>query len=348
MAAWNEILKEITQHPAPATEGDPTGFDVVRRKYLKQLADVVGHPVVLYATAFLDATKSRQDVSIHTGDKEGFLEVTRDLPDGPLDVILHSPGGTAEAAEAIVDLLRAKFDPIRFVVPIAAKSAATMLALSGNEIVGDVTTELGPIDPQFRIVRPDRVVMAPAMAIKMQFERAEKEIQADATKLAAWMPILSQYGPSLLVECDQQIALAKSLVAKWLSSYMFAGEDGADQRADDVAGYLADWSNFASHGRAVGLGELEDRGVKVSRFSDNGALEDAVWSAWHAVSIGLENTGVYKIFENSEGRTKLSQIQVVLGSVQPGGQPAIGPTGSPTMSRQQRRALEREQAKRRR
>src|SRR5262249_44817924 len=153
---------------------------------------------------------------------------------------------------------------------------------------------------------------APAMAIKMQFERAEREIKADPTKLAAWMPILSQYGPSLLVECDQQIDLAKSLVAKWLTAFMFEGEGGAAERANEIAAYLADWSNFASHGRAVGLDELEARGVKVSRFSADASLEDAIWSTWHAVSLGLENTGMFKLFENSDGRTKLAHIKIVL------------------------------------
>src|SRR4051794_29146166 len=186
-------MNEVQARQAPPGTPGPSPFDIVRRTNLAELANVTGHPGIVYATAFLDAKKSAHDVSIHTGDKEGFLEVTRDLPDGPLDVILHSPGGTAEATEAIVTLLRARFDPIRFVIPVAAKSAATMLAMAGNVIVGDTTTELGPIDPQFRIPRPDRVVYAPAHAIKMQFAKAEEEIKNDPQKLATWMPILTQY-----------------------------------------------------------------------------------------------------------------------------------------------------------
>jgi hypothetical protein len=342
MATWNEILTEIQKAPAQTDPTAPSPFDSVRRKYLRQLADRVGHPVIVYATAFLDPAKSRGDVSIHMGDKEGFLEVTRDLPSGSLDVILHSPGGTAEAAETIVDLLRAKFDPVRFLIPIAAKSAATMLAMAGDEIVGDRTTELGPIDPQFRIVRPDRVVMAPAQAIKMQFEKAEEEIRRDATKLAAWMPILSQYGPSLLVECDQQIALSRRLVSEWLRQYMFAGDADADAKADGIASYLADWANFASHSRAVGLDKLEARGAVVSRFSDDAGFEDAVWSAWHAISLSLENTGCVKLFENSDGRTKVHQQQLILAAAGPASPQQMQ---APLLPRRDRRALERQQRK---
>src|SRR5206468_2601500 len=192
---------------------------------------------------------------------EGFLEVTRELPKGPLDVIIHSPGGTAEAAESIVTLLRARFDPIRFIVPIAAKSAATMLAMSGNVVSGDTVTELGPIDPQFRIARPDRVVLAPAHAIKMQFAKAEAEIKKDPAKLATWIPILNQYGPSLLVECDLQIALSQQLVSQWLEKYMFAGQSDAAKKAAEIAAFLGDWGQFGSHGRAIGIDELEKKGV---------------------------------------------------------------------------------------
>jgi hypothetical protein len=98
--------------------------------------------------------------------------------------------------------------------------------------------------------------MAPAHAIKMQFEQAEDEIRKDPAKLAVWMPILNQFGPSLLVECDQQIDLSKSLVRDWLSKYMFAGDADAATKADNVADWLGDWKSFRSHGRPVGLDEL--------------------------------------------------------------------------------------------
>lgn len=328
MATWNEVLSEITALQLPNGMFD---FDSVRRKYLAELAAVTGRPAVVYATAFLDANpqKARSNVSLHIGDKEGFYAVTSNLPKGPLDVILHSPGGTAEATEAIVSMLRARFDHIRFIVPLAAKSAATMLALSGDEIVGDTTTELGPIDPQFRLLRADVVVNAPAFAILEQWAKAGAEIAKDKTTLTQWIPILNQYGPSLLVECEQQIKLSVELVAKWLTDYMLKGEPDAKKTATALAEYLGDWRNFGSHSRAVSISDIAARGAKGAVMLEEGsAFAEAVWSAWHAISITLANTGIVKLFENSIGDTYASTLQIAVGQ---------GLASTPARNRKERR-----------
>ncbi|MHB8693082.1 MAG: SDH family Clp fold serine proteinase [Solirubrobacteraceae bacterium] len=54
----------------------------------------------------------------------------------------------AEGA-ALVMQLRSQFKHVQVIVPVYAKSAATMLALSGDELMLDQHSELGPIDPQF-------------------------------------------------------------------------------------------------------------------------------------------------------------------------------------------------------
>ena len=56
------------------------------------------------------------------------------LPKRELDLILTSPGGSPEAAEAIMGYLRSRFDHIRAVVPVAAMAAVTMMSLACDEI----------------------------------------------------------------------------------------------------------------------------------------------------------------------------------------------------------------------
>ena len=81
------------------------------------------------------STSSPADVQISLADIQGFMEAVSNIEERNLDLILHSPGGTAEAAESIVEYLRKRFDNIRVFVPMAAMSAATMIALSADEIV---------------------------------------------------------------------------------------------------------------------------------------------------------------------------------------------------------------------
>ena len=49
--------------------------------------------------------------------------------------------------------MRSKFDTISFVVPGQAKSAGTIIVLSGDEILMTETGSLGPIDAQVKIGR---------------------------------------------------------------------------------------------------------------------------------------------------------------------------------------------------
>jgi ClpP class serine protease len=62
-------------------------------------------------------------------------------------------------------------------VPVAAMSAATMMALGADEVLVRAHSQLGPIDPQFTIFTPEGPRSAPAQAIKDQFEMAKQQLQ---------------------------------------------------------------------------------------------------------------------------------------------------------------------------
>ena len=120
-----------------------------------------------------------------------------------LDLILHSPGGSPQAAEQILEYLRTRFDYIRAIVPLQAKSAATMIALGCDEILVGAHSELGPIDPQILVPVPEGSRFAPAHAILRDFERAKNECKQDVSSIAAWTPILRSYAGGLIEFCNQ-------------------------------------------------------------------------------------------------------------------------------------------------
>lgn len=140
------------------------------------------------------------------------MEVCKDLPGPNLDILLHSPGESPEAVASIVRYLRRKFSDIRVFVPLAAMSAATMWALASNRVVMGKHSQLGPIDPQL----VSGIWQAPARAILRQFDQAKEECR-DPALLGAWIPILQQYGPALIQQCEAAEALAKRLVEEWLA-----------------------------------------------------------------------------------------------------------------------------------
>jgi len=68
---------------------------------------------------------------------------------GQVDVVIRSPGGCLCCAYQIARELRRRFDRLAVFVPLAAKSAATLIALAADDLVLGDLGALGPLDAQF-------------------------------------------------------------------------------------------------------------------------------------------------------------------------------------------------------
>jgi len=312
--AWGDLLKQI--QTATAAGPLPPGvspFDLVRRKYIQQLHNATGRSVVLYATRWTQGATDPEGVSIVPEDLQGFMEVFQNLPtDKGLDLVLHSPGGSAEAAESIVKYMRVKFSDIRVIVPHAAMSAATMLACAANKIVMGIHSFLGPVDPQFIMQTENGRAAVAAHAILAQFDLAKREC-ADPSLLPAWIPMLKQYGPALLVQCQLAQELSRSLVTDWVQQYMFAGKDDGHSKATQIAAALADHALFKSHGRFIDRKQARDIGLVVEDLESNPNVEDATLGVFHAATHTFSGTAAVKILENHRGRAfiRIQQQQII-------------------------------------
>ena len=293
------------------TNGQPD-LDYVRRKYLIKLNQHTKRNVIIYATAWTQnkANLTPSHVSITNEDITGFMAAAEDLKDGSLDLILDSPGGNLDAVEALVTYLRSKFTDLRVIVPQKAMSAATMLACASNRVVMGRHSFLGPIDPQFALQTPLGERMVPAQAILDQFENAKKEC-ATQSNLAAWLPMLNQYGPDLLRQCELVSVLSRELVEDWLRRYMFAGDEYGSGKAIAVAEWLAGHNNFKSHSRPIARDTLRERGFVVVDLEDDPKFADLVLSVHHAMGITFTNTNAAKIIENHLGKAFVTQVHAV-------------------------------------
>lgn len=255
MPSWGEILQEL-QETIPPQGGSPD-FDGVRRKYLAGLHALTGRSVILYSTDWIGGGPPQAAINLE--DMQAMMEVCKGLPGPNLDLILHSPGGSAEATASIVRYLRRQFSSIRVFVPVAAMSAATMWALASDEIVMGKHSQLGPIDPQ--LITPQGSI--PARAILDQFDRAKDECSKNPALLGAWLPILQQYGPALIEQCENAEKLAKRLTTEWLASYMFADSEDGQAKAERVANYFADHRLHQSHSLGIDRDQARRRGVRI-------------------------------------------------------------------------------------
>lgn len=209
---WGQIQREILESRDPISGGPD--FDGIRRKYLRLLAEHTKRNLIVYESAGFAPPPgtSPDDTQIALPDVNAFMEVVHGLDRTvALDLILHSPGGTAEAAESIVEYLRGRFPGLRVIVPIAAMSAATMMSMAADRIVMGAHSQLGPIDPQLTIITPQGPCSAPAEAIRQQFIDARKDLAEHPEHTAAWLPILSTMAPALLQRCEDAMALSKTI-----------------------------------------------------------------------------------------------------------------------------------------
>jgi hypothetical protein len=291
MPTWGEILNEINQGERETGVRD---FDAVRRKYITRLHELTGRDVILYATDWLS---DKPNTSITMEDMQGLMETCKGLHGPGLDLILNSPGGDPNATASLVRYLRSRFDNIRVFVPLAAMSAATMLALSANEIWMGAHSQLGPIDPQMQIGGRSY----PARAILQQFDSAKKELSKDPSALLAWAPILQGYGPSLLAECEKWTELSKKLVRVWLRQYMLAALPDRTRKASRIASYFADYDLHGSHAMGIGRDDARKRGVVVRDLESDPDLQDAVLSIHHAAIHSFQGPAA-KIIENHLGK----------------------------------------------
>lgn len=272
--------------------------DIVRRKYLQNLYKLTGNDTILYITSF---QAPQGAIQISLDDIRGFMSSLNGLKGKKLDLIIHSPGGSLEAAEQIVQYLRAKYDYIRAIIPQNAMSAATMIACACDEIIMGKQSAIGPIDPQMSLPTPNGYPMPiPAHAILEDFRKAEHEIISNPAVAPVWIPKLMSIPHGFLTLCEETIELAKQKVELWLDSYMF--KNSPEKNGKKISEFLGDFSKHKTHGRPINYDIAKQIGLNVKRLEDCQALQDAVLSVYHAAMITTEITNCVKIIENHDGK----------------------------------------------
>lgn len=298
MPTWNDILKEIG--------AQPNAFDLIRRKYLKELADKTDRNVIVYYSGWLQKGNLAQHgfrFDIVDSDKMGFMSTLNGLDrEKGLDLVLHTPGGSIGATESIVHYLKSVFgNNIRAIIPQIAMSAGTMISCSCSEIIMGKHSNLGPIDPQIN--------GKPTHGIIEEFNKAKTEIAANPRSIPVWQTILSKYSPTLIGECEKAIKWSESMVKDWLEANMFQGDADATAKADAIIKELGSHALTLSHDRHLAPDQLKGLGLKIIDLEDDQDLQDKVLSLHHSCIITLTQTPAYKIIENQDGKAFIQLIK---------------------------------------
>ncbi len=247
------------------------------------------------------------NVSMVQDDFYNIQDILRETKQKKIDFYIETPGGSGEAAEEIAKFLRKEFDEVNFVIAGEAKSAGTILALSGDNIYMTDTGSLGPIDAQVKIGRS--VVSAHDYKEWVDLKRAEAAKNGSLNPFDAVM--VAQISPGELYGVINSLEFAKDLVKSWLETYKFKNWDRTrtngktvtpkmrKKRANEVAEMLCNHTNWRTHGRSLKIEDLQEDLI-IERIDDDIKLADIVYRIKTVIRLMFDSSTVYKLFFNED------------------------------------------------
>jgi hypothetical protein len=230
-------------------------------------------------------------------------DILRESDKKQIDVYIETPGGSGEAAEEIAKFLRKKFEEVNFVIAGEAKSAGTILALSGDNIYMCETGSLGPIDAQIKIGRS--VVSA------HDYKEWVDEKRREATNSGRLNPfdaiMVAQISPGEIYGVINSLEFAKDLVKGWLEKHKFKNwaitrttqktvtPEIRKQRAGEVADRLCDHMNWRTHGRSLKLDDLKDV-LEIENIDEDKLLAYIVYRIKTIIRLIFDTSTDYKLY----------------------------------------------------
>jgi ATP-dependent protease ClpP protease subunit/predicted RNA-binding Zn-ribbon protein involved in translation (DUF1610 family) len=303
------------------------GFQAItteRKKQLARIASIRERPSIL---TFASDLQKRGPISIDYSDILPIADQIDNLSGDEVDLILETPGGSAEIAEDIMKLIRNKFSKVGVIVPGTAKSAGTIMAMAGDEILMGPTSSLGPIDAQ--VLHQGKVFSADAFLEGL--EKIKREVEETGQLNKAYIPILQGISPGEIQSCENAQKFSSTLVTNWLANFKFkpwtthssSGEPVTDEekqsRAKEIADHLCDHGYWLTHNRSIKIEDFDQMRLKVVDYGGNPDLFDAIKRYYTLLRMTFD-TNIYKLFE-----TPTSQIYRFLSPPAP--PPQAKPTG---------------------
>lgn len=243
-------------------------------RYLRQLLirDIeaqTGRRLIVY---FADCSSPHSGAQILASDDAYLAELLGPGEARPTDILLETLGGSTDATEKLVGLLRNCAPDLRAFVPCRAKSNGTLLALAAKEVVMGVTSELGPIDPLLTIGPQARV--------------SAHLLMGEGTE-----PFISRMA-------EDAVSQTKKLATSLLATGMLKGHAEGDIAT--IVDKLAGPDHFHSHGSVIDADEAADMGLCILHLKPDDPLWQSIWLLRCMYAHDLQHNGLIKVFE---GRT---------------------------------------------
>jgi hypothetical protein len=212
-----------------------------------------------------------------------------------LDLFLHSPGGFLDSAYKIIRICREYSNEFNVIVPLSAKSAATVICLGAKEIVMTVFAELGPIDPIIQHpYKPD--VRVPARSIKdfLDFlsstETSEKIIDQQFKN-----QMLSLLDPYLIGSYQTALNSSKQIADKLLKENALKDKQ---ELVPDAVKKLTEY--YFSHSYVIDRNEAREIGLNVINSESVPGLDMSIRQLLSVYQQFMIQNNILKLIGNRE------------------------------------------------
>lgn len=291
---------------------------------IQQYNEKTGRTLFVYSATF----KPIEDASLSMDDYYVVYDILRGSKVSEIDIYLETPGGRGEAAEEIVKFLRTKFSVVNFIISGEAKSAGTIMALSGDDILMTKTGSLGPIDAQIPIGRT--VVSADDYMEWVKTKSKEAEEKGVLNNVDAIM--VAQINPGELTGVNNALNYAKDLVKEWLPLYKFKDWETTETRkievtpemkanaAERVVNALVNHTKWRTHGKSLKIKDMKNIGLRITELDSKAEIAEIVYRIQTIIRM-LYVGPAYKIYATADEKIFRNAgpmpLPIVPGEVQP-------------------------------
>ena len=243
---------------------------------IKKVEDALGIPVwVLIQDA---EPFPSLDERVVIASRQARTHLTRNQKVG---LLIDSPGGDARSAYQIAMIFRKLCRGVTAIIPRRAKSAATLLALSADEIAFGTDGELGPLDAQ--VFDPEREDVLSALDEFQTLERLHAFaleavdrsmlflLPRTGKKIDTLMPLVSRFVGEMVrplfekIDAVHYTQMARALKVAEDYAVRLLRPRHSVKEAQRIARHLVE--RYSEHGFVIDAKEAQSIGLKVAELS---------------------------------------------------------------------------------
>ena len=204
-----------------------------------------------------------------------FEELIYDAdPREDLHILLDSPGGDGEIAIRIVRAAQSRCKELTIIVPDQAKSAATLLSLGAHHIMMGPASDLGPIDPQFRL---GGEWVAAKDIIAAVDDAAEKVTESPET-YPVYASLLSDISSLMLQQARSALERTSDQLEEALRSNPDRKPEEVDSLKENLKGPMIERN--PTHAALFSATDASEAGLPVIKADPLGEHWQLIWRLW--------------------------------------------------------------------